>query len=1617
MLNKLTKCCSIISMFALYFLSAQGASAQCVSVDEYTLIVNGSSYATEVGWRVEAGDGTVVAQAGGQTGGTFSTCPEGSGQGTFTFDLNSGTDYTFVFIDCYGDGWNGGTALLYRTADTGFVIGSIGAGQAFTSSDGSPGGDQWNYAFTSIAAEGCGCMDETSCNYDPSATTDDGSCPIPGCMDVSACNYDSCANEDDGSCASETIIFTIAGTYMPEVSWTMADADGNEVAGVSSYPYVYPYPTISETICVNLGCYSFTIFDSWGDGIEGTYSLGTADGAFFNGGGNFGSAETTSFCFEPGCTDANASNYSALATEDDGSCEYLGCTDPNDFAYDPYATTDDGSCLGCNQSGNICYGNYSNTEQIVLQTGVPTGNDGLYFLITSGIIEDGFDQVYIYDGLEINADNLLFADGIDFVTGYVDLSGTFVFAPSGYITVTVDSDGSVSCGSSTTFAAGWNWEVACNVGCMDTMACNYDPIAGLDDGSCDYSCVGCMDTSAANYDANATMQGENSCVFCDPGTFAFSVEMTDAGGDGWNGAQYFLTDLATDEMSSGDWDSASLILGDVAVDFYCMPLGCYTFSVGGGSAIGQVGVTLSDQFGTTYLSATGAVATSNIDFGLTGLCGFEGCTDPYCWNFDISATIDDGSCVCPPVNNAIDDAIALECGSVVNGTVANASDVEGVVGQMFGGHTINQGGAWYQYNASGTQQVFIDLCGTPNAGFAAGTELTDSQIHVFVENTDGSYGMVASNDESCFSNAGVSIVTDVAETYYIHVSAWGAGDGDQFQISVDCTEACSTGTPFNDDCDGALPQLDGIAFSGSTCCTNQEGSWSAGNVDYGAGALSGASTYGVWFTFNSSDFDSFDFNLTNGDGAVVSLSIFYAATNCDEVATSTVFAGGGIAGCNVTGQCAGSISSITSLVPNTDYYFLVGTTDPGECGTFSFSTTGVYLGCMDTAATNYDSQATEDDGTCDYTDVVPANDSCVNAITLPCNGGYEIYSMGGSTEDDIPLCGGGSMDFDGCLTAAYGQYPFATFSPTCTGNFQNITTCAYAGEYSNVNVTAGNTYTFASSNPDYTLTVANSTGTAVLAAGTGGEVEYVALTTGPVRVYRNVPGDCSATQSGCTTFSVMCGGTPPGGVWFTFEGTGDLHNINTCGSILDTQLQLFTAAGGSCDSLACTTQIDGSMAISQTSFDDCGFFNQDDASLNFVSEAGTTYYVYVGTDLSNNGSYQIEMSCEEAVYGCMVDIACNYNPLANLEDDCDFTSCACSDETQTAIVVDMFDAFGDGWSGGNDGSMGGYEIQDMDGNVYASGTLEEALYQVDVDNYEGPESGIDVQCLSDGCYFFVFTTADIWSEEQSWSLTINDEVVASASYSSADNSTTFEYAFTVGDFECGCTDDFACNFDGVAPDWVENGTCEYITCAGCTDPDNCYYDGPEFTIDDGSCCTDNCITIQMYDSFGDGWNGNTITISDLDGNVIQTAGFSSGSSATDVGCLPDGCYTVSCGGGSFASEVSWDLLGVYGGAISGVVQGATYFSVGGNNCIEGCSILCACNYDAMVNIPTDDVCEFYGCGGCTYPGATNYDETAASDDGSCEFDFANPCPADLNQDGSVSTGDLLLFLSAFGQDC
>ena len=60
-----------------------------------------------------------------------------------------------------------------------------------------------------------------------------------------------------------------------------------------------------------------------------------------------------------------------------------------------------------------------------------------------------------------------------------------------------------------------------------------------------------------------------------------------------------------------------------------------------------------------------------------------------------------------------------------------------------------------------------------------------------------------------------------------------------------------------------------------------------------------------------------------------------------------------------------------------------------------------------------------------------------------------------------------------------------------------------------------------------------------------------------------------------------------------------------------------------------------------------------------------------------------------------------------------------------------------------------------------------------------------------------------------------------------------------------------------------------------------------------------------------------------------------------------------------------------------------------------------------------------GMQGCTYEDATNYDEGADLDDGSCEFDCSGggACAYDTDGNNLIGSADLLVFLSIYGSNC
>ena len=227
--------------------------------------------------------------------------------------------------------------------------------------------------------ESCGCTDATACNYDASASNDDGSCDFScyGCTNSEACNYDATATIDNGSCflpdpgfgcecsSDGAINTTLSGTQLSE-PFTF-EGTGNPVAGVFDITLNFAgsggaWPgdmavTVTDPNgqCVSFGGYNSTpagctslggyqqIWPSdWTNSIDGTYtasldlssagltSAGTWSVALYNG-WSTGPSVTYDASFTlndvctvqngtPGCTLLEACNYDSEATVDNGSC-------------------------------------------------------------------------------------------------------------------------------------------------------------------------------------------------------------------------------------------------------------------------------------------------------------------------------------------------------------------------------------------------------------------------------------------------------------------------------------------------------------------------------------------------------------------------------------------------------------------------------------------------------------------------------------------------------------------------------------------------------------------------------------------------------------------------------------------------------------------------------------------------------------------------------------------------------------------------------------------------------------------------------------------------------------------------------------------------------------------------------------------------------------------------------------------------------------------------------------------------------------------------------------------------------------------------------------------------
>ncbi|MEQ8706869.1 MAG: M12 family metallo-peptidase, partial [Phaeodactylibacter sp.] len=90
--------------------------------------------------------------------------------------------------------------------------------------------------------------------------------------------------------------------YPGEVSWVITNTNNEVLASGGGYGSQPQGATVTEQVCLPDGCFDFTIFDSYGDGLccgqgNGSYVLtDNATNATLASGGSFDAEETTNFC-------------------------------------------------------------------------------------------------------------------------------------------------------------------------------------------------------------------------------------------------------------------------------------------------------------------------------------------------------------------------------------------------------------------------------------------------------------------------------------------------------------------------------------------------------------------------------------------------------------------------------------------------------------------------------------------------------------------------------------------------------------------------------------------------------------------------------------------------------------------------------------------------------------------------------------------------------------------------------------------------------------------------------------------------------------------------------------------------------------------------------------------------------------------------------------------------------------------------------------------------------------------------------------------------------------------------------------------------------------------------
>jgi hypothetical protein len=378
--------------------------------------------------------------------------------------------------------------------------------------------------------------------------------------------------------------------------------------------------------------------------------------------------------------------------------------------------------------------------------------------------------------------------------------------------------------------------------------------------------------------------------------------------------------------------------------------------------------------------------------------------------------------------------------------------------------------------------------------------------------------------------------------------------------------------------------------------------------------------------------------------------------------------------------------------------------------------------------------------------------------------------------------------------------------------------------------------------------------------------------------------------------------------------------------------------------------------------------------------------------------------------GCTDETADNYNPASNLNDgSCLYTGCMdpeadnydaqanTGDQAEECLYTGCYDADADNYdaqanTGDQEALCEYFGCMDPDADNYDAGANVEdgsCLYtgcmDPEADNYDAQANTGDQEAL---CVYFGCTDAAADNYDDGANADDGTCLYTGCMDEAADN---YDPQANTGDqaalcLYTGCYDTMASNYDPQANTGDQEALCEYN---GCTNPDADNFD-PGANVDDGSCVVAGC----MYEAAT---------------NYNPEATYDNMSCEFD--CATQGCADPAASNFDEAAEEDNGSC-LYAGCTS--VDATNYnpnaFGDDGSCEFAGCMNELACNYDASAT-SDDGSCLIVGC---MDPEGLNFD-AGANFPGGC--DYPDACPGDINGDLFIDVSDLLTFFQYYGTAC